>query len=263
MKPHQVTEEHRKEMIRLYLMDKKMSLREIGRKLGCSVGTVSYYIKKAGIKIKSKSQLLKGRIITKEARQKIRKALSLFTKEQQVEIIRLYIEEKKSCKEISKIVKCESATILNYLKRNNIKRRRISDAIKLNPPSTIFKKGSKINLGRKRLDITGENNKWWKGGKYTTKTYTFVLSKKHPFCNKKGYMSEHRLVMEKHLGRYLTPQEVVHHFDFNKQNSQIDNLHLFKNNPEHSKYHHFLKRLILNEKQKGMCKKTSILELTK
>jgi hypothetical protein len=43
--------------------------------------------------------------------------------------------------------------------------------------------------------------------------------------------------MEKHLGRYLKPEEVVHHIDGNTHNDEISNLKVFKNNSEHAKHH--------------------------
>jgi hypothetical protein len=39
--------------------------------------------------------------------------------------------------------------------------------------------------------------------------------------------------MEEAIGRYLLPQEVVHHKDGNKQNNELSNLVLFANNGEH------------------------------
>jgi len=52
-----------------------------------------------------------------------------------------------------------------------------------------------------------------------------------------GYVREQRLVMEAKLGRYLTPEEVVHHIDGDKENNDPDNLMLFANNGEHTRFH--------------------------
>ena len=58
------------------------------------------------------------------------------------------------------------------------------------------------------------------------------------------YTLKHRSVMEIHLGRSLTKEEVVHHIDFNKLNNEIDNLHLFSSRGEHIKYHGFLRGIV-------------------
>ena len=47
----------------------------------------------------------------------------------------------------------------------------------------------------------------------------------------------HRLVMEEHLGRELTKDEVVHHIDRNKSNNDLDNLMLFPTKSAHTKFH--------------------------
>ena len=83
---------------------------------------------------------------------------------------------------------------------------------------------------------SGENNYQWNGGKFISQGYVYILSKGHPNASKiKPYIGEHRLVMEKHLGRYLKKSEVVHHIDGNKSDNRIENLQLFKSNNEHRK----------------------------
>lgn len=49
---------------------------------------------------------------------------------------------------------------------------------------------------------------------------------------------ECRLIMEKHLGRYLKPTEVIHHKDGNPTNNDITNLELLSSQSEHTKLHH-------------------------
>lgn len=43
--------------------------------------------------------------------------------------------------------------------------------------------------------------------------------------------------MEKLLGRFLTPEEVVHHIDEDRSNNAPENLQLFANNAEHIQHH--------------------------
>jgi len=66
--------------------------------------------------------------------------------------------------------------------------------------------------------------------------YNYSLVPVHPNCTKNGYVLEHRIVMENHIGRLLNLNEVVHHKDKNKKNNHISNLELL-NYKEHARLH--------------------------
>lgn len=60
----------------------------------------------------------------------------------------------------------------------------------------------------------------------------------HPYARKRkgrqsGLILEHRLVMERKLGRYLLPQEVVDHIDGLTLHNAPENLRLFASNNDH------------------------------
>jgi uncharacterized protein (DUF1330 family) len=84
----------------------------------------------------------------------------------------------------------------------------------------------------------GSNNGNWKGGKHKNyHGYIIVLNKSHPSCDINGYIKQSHLVIEKHIGRYLKSEEVVHHINRNPSDDRIENLKLFPNNNEHIRFH--------------------------
>lgn len=59
----------------------------------------------------------------------------------------------------------------------------------------------------------------------------------HPRTSSQGCVPVHVLVAEEMLGRYLTPEEVVHHIDENKRNNNPSNLMVFATAGDHNAFH--------------------------
>ena len=72
--------------------------------------------------------------------------------------------------------------------------------------------------------MCGAMNPNYRGGCYIdSKGYVVVLNPERSSKADK-YAYEHRLVMERHLGRRLAPNEQVHHRNGNKTDNRIENL---------------------------------------
>ena len=146
-------------------------------------------------------------------------------------LMKEYIDNKKSTPIIAKEFGYSCRVVYNRLKGYNIPRRSHSEAL-LGYKHT---EATRVNMSKAQ---TGQNHNNWKGGRKKTKDgYIYIYSPTHPFKTVNNQILEHRLVMEKHLGRYLTSEEVVHHENEIRDDNRIENLRLFVNQQEHEKYH--------------------------
>jgi len=129
-----------------------------------------------------------------------------------------YIDLKKSSVKIAEENDSSYDTILRWLRKHGIKIRTASEA------------------------CSGELHHEWKGGiQNNGKNHLKIYSPLHPNAHKNS-VYKHRLIMEEYLGRYLTDKEVVHHINGNGLDNRIENLKLFSNGGEHTKFHHELRR---------------------
>jgi AraC-like DNA-binding protein len=67
--------------------------------------------------------------------------------------------------------------------------------------------------------------------------YWLIYVPDHPHADKRGRVAEHRLVMETQLGRYLRPEEVVHHMNHDRSDNRVENLMLLPNQAAHMRQH--------------------------
>jgi len=91
--------------------------------------------------------------------------------------------------------------------------------------------------------MSGKNHPRYKGKRISSDGYMLVYSRTHPNRDSENMVREHRLIMEKHIGRNLKKTEVVHHENRNRLDNRIENLRLFKNHSEHLKYHTSLTKI--------------------
>lgn len=115
-------------------------------------------------------------------------------------------------------------------------------------------KGNKNFLGKKHSIETkreysktrkGPNNPNWKGGRFKSSNgYIWLWFPSHPFSSKvapKGYVLEHRLVIEQKISRYLIKGEIVHHINGIRDDNRIENLEV-RDIREHRLLHAELER---------------------
>ena len=121
----------------------------------------------------------------------------------------LYIDNEMTSYEVAFLLGCTTRSVFQYLKKYNLKIRNLSEAQKL-----AIKKGRTMNLPKNKKGNKASN---WQGGFKKSGEYLYIYSQNHPNRTKAGYVSQHRLIIEKHLGRYLTKQEQIHHINENKK----------------------------------------------
>lgn len=86
-------------------------------------------------------------------------------------------------------------------------------------------------------DVSGKKHPNWKGGISKTKEgYIRIMLPAHLYCDNHGYVLEHRLVIEKQIGRYLHKFEIVHHVNKIINDNRPENLMAFISNGIHLKF---------------------------
>lgn len=66
--------------------------------------------------------------------------------------------------------------------------------------------------------------------------YMLAYAPHHPNAHADGYVMLHTVLIERQIGRYLEPDEVVHHINHKRSDNRIENL-LLMNKKEHMRMH--------------------------
>jgi hypothetical protein len=81
-----------------------------------------------------------------------------------------------------------------------------------------------------------------------------VKLRDHPAANGSNCVPEHRLIVERSIGRFLSKKEVVHHINMVETDNRVENLHLFSSNSEHFLSHGSLNGCVAQLIEMGMLK---------
>lgn len=152
----------------------------------------------------------------------------------------LYVDSFMTLEQIGELLGCTLNTVRNHLVR---------DGVKIRSPSEYPRSEAQIAASRKTaVEILRKYHPPAKpklpkppkaaprGWFVTANGYVMRKVDDHPRKNKSGYVPEHTLVMEKHLGRYLCEDEVVHHINHDRRDNRIENLQLMTKQ-EHYLFH--------------------------
>lgn len=204
-----------KETIEHLYHTQKITLEECCQELGIkSPITLRKWMKELGIKTRNVNRL-----------NSLEYKLGLTENDLKAKLETMYYQENKSLSKIATEFGVTHTAISKKFKKFGIK--------KLDP------------ITAKTVFCSRENNGNWKGGRRVQNGYYMVHCPGHPKAIL-GYVYEHRLVMEQHLGRYLKKDEIVHHKNRNKQDNRLDNLEILTPS-EHNRVH----RKELNESRWG------------
>ena len=185
-------------------VNKRRFARDIAREVGCSVVSVTNYLRKYGIEVETRYEDRRGYLGgTNPARE-------VMTEEY---LTREYVDKNRSQTSIAQELNC-SITLVREM---------------------LLKYGIEINKEKNHSFISSANNKF---GTYITqdKDYLLIYSPNHPKANSRGYVRLHVILAEYYFDTTIEDGEVVHHVNGDRQDNRKENL-VIMTKEEHDRLH--------------------------
>lgn len=170
----------------------------------------------------------------------------------------LYSTQRMRLKDIAELFGCDTSAVSQRFKKAGIKTRNAHDY-----PTSEKQKQAWVEIGKRRKGQTlseeakakisasakgrRKRNDYQFGGHEKTRSdgYIKVYVPDHPNCTADGYVMKHILVVEQSIGRYLKPNECVHHINHIRNDNRLENLLLMTKHDHmsmHMKERHEIRR---------------------
>lgn len=143
-----------------------------------------------------------------------------------------------STRECAKILGLTQTVIRRAMKEYGIQSKSIKIDIDYDKMINMYEDGCPINEIAKYFNVSRsyilvklkkygiDTSVIYPHRRITKAGYVMIYKPEHPSCSSTGYVREHRLIIEEHIGRYLEDNEEVHHINGNKSDNRIENLKL-------------------------------------
>lgn len=149
----------------------------------------------------------------------------------------LYVDERMTLEQIGDLLGCALNTVRNHLQRYGVEIRSPNEYPRSEAQIAAARKTAAEILRAYHPPAKPKPPKRRPRGWYVhTSGYIMRKAEGHPKADRYGFVQEHRLVMEAHLGRYLCEDEVVHHINHDRGDNRIENLQVMTRH-EHCVFH--------------------------
>ena len=154
-----------------------------------------------------------------------------------------YLVKLKTYKDIGKENGVDAAAVCYWIKkysiparhRNKVMHPRVFTSAERQATSNRFKGRVVSDETRKKM-AESKRLKGMGAKKKRADGYITIYYPTYPSSNSEGFVMEHRYLMERHIGRPLDKNEVVHHINHDRTDNRLENLMLLTAS-EHAKLH--------------------------